>query len=395
MNGGRIIGGSTIGSSTIGSSVTLGILGGGQLARMTADAAHRLGLRVAIVEKTAGSPAGQVTPLEFVADWNEPRALTAFAAACDVITLESEFIDWHVLEALQALGKPVLPSAATIAEIQDKLAQKQLLANAGLPVPAFAPVESVAQARACGERFGYPFLLKARRNAYDGYGNRTVGSPQALEPAMAELGFPARELYAEAFVDFQAELATQVVRGRDGVCAAYPVVETRQERHICKWVLAPARVPPAVSGQAAALAREAVVALQGVGSFGVELFLTRGGQVLVNELAPRPHNSGHYTIEGARTSQFENHVRAVLGWPLGDCSLTAPTVVMVNLLGRRDGPASLADLPRALAYPQAKLHVYGKAETRVGRKMGHVTVLGTDPEECLRVGLAVDQALTL
>jgi 5-(carboxyamino)imidazole ribonucleotide synthase len=375
--------------------LTLGILGGGQLARMTAQAAQRLGVRVAILDAAPGSPAAQVTPLEFVGRWQDAGAVRRFAAACDVVTLENEFIDAEVLAALEAEGKPVHPGAAAVARIQDKLVQKQVLARAQLAVAPFAPVAAAADALACGREFGYPFLLKARRDAYDGNGNRTVRAPEEVGPAMEALGYPARALYAERHVPFRAELATLVARGRDGDTRSYPLVESRQERHICKWVLAPARVDGRIRALAGELARAAAETVGAVGIVGVELFLGPEDAVLINELAPRPHNTGHYSIEACATSQFENHVRAVLGWPLGDPDLIVPAAAMVNLLGRREGPARLDDLPAALGRGRAKLHLYGKAESRVGRKLGHVTVVGDDADACLREALAVDAALTL
>lgn len=376
-------------------SLTLGILGGGQLARMTAQAAQRLGLRVAVLDAAPDSPAGQVTPLETVGRWQDPETLRRFAAGCDVVTLENEFIDAEALAALEDGGKPVFPGSATVARIQDKLAQKQHLAQAGLAVAPFRPVSGAADALACGAEFGYPFLLKARRNAYDGYGNRTVRAAGDAAGAMRELGFPERTLYAEQFVPFRMELATLVARGRGGEMAVYPVVETRQEHHICKWVIAPARIDARIRAEAERLARAAAEAVGAVGILGVELFHGPDDAVLINELAPRPHNTGHYTLEACATSQFENHVRAAVGWPLGDPGMIVPGAAMVNLLGRRDGPARLDEVPPALAHPRAKLHLYGKAESRVGRKMGHVTIVGADREACLREALAVDVALTV
>jgi 5-(carboxyamino)imidazole ribonucleotide synthase len=376
-------------------TVTLGILGGGQLARMTAQAAQRLGVRVAILDAAPDSPAAQVTSAGFVGRWQDPAALQRFADACDVVTLENEFIDADVLAALEDAGKPVFPGSRTIARIQDKLTQKRHLAAAGLAVAPFRPVASEAEALGCGVEFGYPFLLKARRNAYDGYGNRTVHAAADVRRAMAELGFPERTLYAEQHVPFRAELAVLVARGRAGESVAYPVVESRQEHHICKWVVAPARVDADIRAEAERLGRAAAEAVDAVGILGVELFLGPDGAVLINELAPRPHNTGHLTIEACATSQFENHARAVLGWPLGDPGLIVGAAAMVNLLGRRDGPASLASLPAALKHSRAKVHLYGKADSRIGRKLGHVTVVGDDVEACLREGLAVDAALTL
>jgi 5-(carboxyamino)imidazole ribonucleotide synthase len=362
---------------------------------MTAQAAQRLGVQVAVLDAAPHSPAGQVTPLEFVGQWQDPEAVRRFAGGCDVITLENEFIDAEVLAVLEDSGKPVFPDSGTIGKIQDKFIQKQHLAQAGLAVAPFRSIAGEAEAVACGRDFGYPFLLKARRNAYDGYGNRTIRTAQEIPAAMRDLGFPERTLYAEKHVAFRAELATLVARGRNGKAVVYPVVESRQEHHICKWVLAPARVDRGIAAEVSRLALSAAETVNAVGILGVELFLGPDDAVLINELAPRPHNTGHYTIEACATSQFENHARAVLGWPLGDPGLIVPAAAMVNLLGKRDGPGRLDDLPAALAHPRAKLHLYGKAESRKGRKLGHVTVVGSDGDACLQEGLAVDTALTL
>src|SRR5690349_12003103 len=241
-----------------GNAITIGILGGGQLARMSAYAAFRMGLRVAILEKTPDSPAAQITPLQFVGAWEDTVVMDRFAAVSDVITLENEFIDAAILARLEKSGKPVWPSAATLAAIQDKFIQKETLTRRQLPVARYRAVNTVADGVACGDAWGYPYVLKARRNSYDGYGNRTVKAAQDVEAAMKDLGFPQRELYAEAFVPFERELAVMVARGHDGTVRVYPVVETRQQHHICKWVIAPAPVSPAVQQKVRDLAVAAI-----------------------------------------------------------------------------------------------------------------------------------------
>ncbi len=381
--------------TTLTPEFRLGILGGGQLGRMLAYAAFRLGIGVAVFERAPGSPTAQVTPCSFVGDWNDAGQLAGFAAASQLITVENEFIDAGVLAALEAQGKPVFPSAHTLGLVQDKLVQKRTFAAQGLPVVPFAEAAKAGQVVAFGAEMGYPLILKARRDGYDGYGNRAVAGPEAVDPALAELGFPVREVMVEAHLDFAAELAVMVARGRDDGMATYPVVETVQQNHICKVVKAPAAVAPAIGEQAERLARAAVEAVRGVGIFGVEMFLARDGRVLINEIAPRPHNSGHYTIEACVTSQFENHLRAILGLPLGETAMVAPAAVMVNLLGKRQGPAVLEGLAATLERPGLHVHVYGKAEARVGRKMGHVTVLGERQEDCLAAAQAADAALVL
>jgi 5-(carboxyamino)imidazole ribonucleotide synthase len=357
----------------------LGIFGGGQLAQMLTQAAIALGVETVIFERSPDSPAGRLTQREVVGDWADPDNIARFAAQCDLVTLENEFIDAAILAGLEQRGLMVLPGAATVAVVQDKLLQKQALQAAGLPVPEFRAVADPGAVLAAAGELGWPLVLKARRNGYDGYGNATLRGPDDLASAWDRLA--RGPLMVEAFVPFERELAVMVVRGRDGVSRRYPVVETLQEHHICHAVRAPAPITAELALATADLAEAAVVAVGGVGIFGVELFLHDDGRVLVNELAPRPHNSGHYTIEGCLTSQFENHLRAVLGWPLGPTDLRAPAAVMVNLLGRRSGPATTEALRAAAGVPGAYLHLYGKRESRPGRKMGHITALGASLAE--------------
>lgn len=370
----------------------VGILGGGQLARMTAEAAARLGIEVAILEREPASPAARMAAREVVGAWTDRARLAELAEGALAVTLENEFVEVEALAFLAERGVPVFPTARTLGLVQDKLEQKRFMRAAGVPVPAFAAVtepEDVARAAA---DWGWPLVLKARRNGYDGYGNATVRAAAEVEAACARLGWPGRALLVEAWVPFARELAVMVARGRAGETVVYPVVETIQRNHICHVVRAPAAIAPEVAARAAEAARRAVAAIDGIGVFGVELFETAGGEVLYNEIAPRPHNSGHYTIEGCVTSQFENHLRAVLGLPLGSAALVAPAAVMVNLLGTREGPARADGLAQALAVDGAHVHMYGKLRSRVGRKMGHVTALGATIEEAearARVAAAV------
>ncbi|NWJ96599.1 MAG: 5-(carboxyamino)imidazole ribonucleotide synthase [Chloroflexi bacterium] len=366
------------------SQVTIGILGGGQLARMTVEAASRLNFKVAILEAEAESPAGQIAAFEIVGHWSELEALEKLVQACEVITLENEFVDAEVLQRLEASGRPVYPSALTLALVQDKARQKQTLAGAGLPVPAFAAVSSPEEVLSFGANYGWPLVLKARRNGYDGRGNYTLRLPTEIAEGFERLGWPERTLLVEQYVPFVRELAVMVVRGKEGATGVYPVVETIQKHHICHSVTAPAELAPEIAAEATRIARQAIEAIAGVGVFGVELFLTEANEVLINELAPRPHNSGHYTIEACRTSQYENHLRAVLGLPLGATDLIAPAA-MVNLLGVKAGRAVPHGLEEALAVPGANVHLYAKALSRPGRKMGHITALapGGSPADAL------------
>ncbi len=372
---------------------TIGILGGGQLARMTAYAAFRLGVRVHIMERYAGSPAGILAHKEVVGDPSDHDLLLRFASECDVVTLESEFINEEHLAVLESAGHRLFPRAHSVGQIQDKLVQKQTLLDAAVPVAPFAAADSDADALRFGQEHGYPFLLKARRGGYDGYGNATVESPEEIAPARKRIsrGSNSVDLYCEAFVRFTRELAVMIIRGIDGSEVTYPVVETVQQNHICHYVTAPAPIDDETADAALAYACRSVEAIDGVGTFGVELFLTTSGGLLVNEMAPRPHNSGHYTIEGCVTSQFENHVRAVMGLPLGSSELRAPAVAMANILGRADESGTVKNYHEILSEPTAHLHIYGKETSRTGRKMGHVTVLAATPEEALRLARETEE----
>ncbi len=366
--------------------VTIGILGGGQLARMSAEAASRLGFRVAVLEAEEGSPAGQISAYEFVGRWDDPELLNRFAKACDVITLENEFVDAHILRGLEAGGRPVFPNALTLTLVQDKARQKQTLESAGLPVPAFTSVSSASEIEQFAAEFGWPLILKARRNGYDGRGNFQLNGLVDISEGFQRLGAPERELMVEQFIPFTKELALMVTLGQDGSTAIYPVVETVQKNHICHTVTAPAEIAPTIANRAAEIGKRAIEAIGGVGIFGVELFLTESREILINELAPRPHNSGHYTIEACATSQFENHLRAVLGLPLGSTELIAPAA-MVNLLGTNQGLAVAKGMDKALGVAGANIHLYGKRESRPGRKLGHITALapGGTAADALRI----------
>jgi 5-(carboxyamino)imidazole ribonucleotide synthase len=359
----------------------LGIIGGGQLARMTAIAALPLGVDVIVLEKNPHSPAARLSPDCIVGDWSDPQTLMKFAAQCEVITLENEFVDAAALEVLECAGHKVFPSAKCIATVQDKFTQKSALQNAGIAVPKFCAVKTPEEIIAAGNNFGWPVVLKTRRNGYDGKGNFTVKSPDDISTGWQALGGDKNELMVEAWFPFTKELAVIVTRGRDGATAVYPVVETVQRNHVCHVVKAPAQISDELAQRAAALAKRAIEAVGGIGSFGVEMFLSATGDLVINELAPRVHNSGHYTIEACDCSQFENHVRAVLGWPLGNPLMVAPAAVMVNLLGTEKTSGQPRGLDAALCMTGARVHLYGKATSGPGRKMGHVTVFGNSVAE--------------
>jgi 5-(carboxyamino)imidazole ribonucleotide synthase len=355
---------------------TLGIAGGGQLAKLTAQAATQLGCEVVVLERTAEFPAQALDTRWIQGDWDDPVKLLELAHEVDVVTLENEFVALAALRAVEDAGRPLRPSSATLALVQDKLVQKRTFAARGLPLPAFEELDAPADIARVAARLGWPLVLKRRTLGYDGKGNATVRTRADVDPAWAKLSGGPGRVYAEAFCPFVLELAAIVVRGLDGSVREYPVVETENRDHVCRVVRAPARVDGRVAAEAARVARAAIEAVHGVGAFGVEMFLTADGAVLVNEIAPRVHNTGHYTIEACATSQFENHVRAVLGLPLGAVALRAPAACMVNLLGAGPGSGAPIGLERALRVEGASVHVYGKSTSQRGRKMGHVTALG-------------------
>jgi phosphoribosylaminoimidazole carboxylase len=362
---------------------TVGVLGGGQLGRMMASAAHNLGMRIVVLDPDRNAPAGQVADRHVLGDFRDPERIRALAAGCDVLTVEIEHVNVDSLETLAQQGVPVHPTPATIRLIQDKLAQKQHLAQQGVPVAPFRDVPDATAAHVAAGQFGFPLLLKSRLLAYDGRGNAVVPNTDALSAAVDALGGYVRGLYVEQLVLFERELAVMVARGRDGALAVYPVVETVHHDNILHQVIAPAPIAETVQQAARELARRAVSTFEGAGIFGVELFLLPGSQLLVNEIAPRPHNSGHYTIEACVTSQFEQHLRAILGLPLGDTALKVGAAAMLNVLGAGDGmlTEALHPIERALAVPGASVHWYGKPAVRAQRKMGHITLVAPTPAE--------------
>jgi 5-(carboxyamino)imidazole ribonucleotide synthase len=361
-------------------TATVGMVGAGQLARMTHAAAIGLGVRLRVLAAAADDAAARVNPSTVVDDWGSLEALRAFAAGCDVVTFDHELLDPAHLAALVEEGVALAPPPAAKRFAQDKLHQRRGLAAAGLAVPAFAEVGERGHVAAFAEAHGWPAVLKATRGGYDGRGVWLVGA----DDVAAVWGEAARagQLVVEAHVPVATELAVLVARTAAGDTAVYPVVETVQRDGICVETLAPARVEADVARRAGELGRRVADAVGAVGMCAVELFATPGGELVVNELALRPHNSGHWSIEGAVTSQFANHLRAVLGWPLGATEPTGAAVATVNLLGPADGSDPAQGLPRALEVADAHVHLYGKA-ARPGRKLGHVTVVGRDHDAAL------------
>lgn len=341
---------------------TIGILGGGQLGRMLSVAASRLGLRTHIFEPGAQPPAGDVAHAVTTAAYEDEAALKAFAATCDVVTFEFENVPTAALDLIETLV-PIRPGREALRISQDRLVEKTFLQELGLTVAPFADVSDAASLEAAIARIGVPSILKTRRFGYDGKGQARLHAPQDAAPALAEMrGAPA---VLEGFVQFTHEVSAIAARGPNGDVACFDPGENVHRDGILHTTTVPARLSASQRTDAVLIAAKILNALDYVGILGVELFVTPDGMI-VNEIAPRVHNSGHWTQDGCAVDQFEQHIRAIAGWPLGDGTRYAD-VVMENLIGDdMDRVANLA------AEPATALHLYGKAETKVGRKMGHV-----------------------
>jgi 5-(carboxyamino)imidazole ribonucleotide synthase len=366
----------------------VGVLGSGQLGRMFAIAARRMGYRVHVLSPDDDTPTGQVADVEVQAPYDDLDAVRAFASRVQVVTFEFENVPAATASAAAECA-PVRPAGRVLHISQNRAREKQFLADLGLPVTPFALVGSWAELDEAVQRLGTPAVLKTARFGYDGKGQWLIDSPDATEAAwQAAGGEPA---IVESFIRFERELSVVAARGLDGTFVAYEAVENRHARHILDVTIAPADIPPRVSRDAEAIARAVVEALDVVGVLCVEFFLTRDHRLLINELAPRPHNSGHHTIDSCGTSQFEQQLRAVCGLPLGSARALAPAA-MVNLLGdlwERGEPA----WTRALALDGVRLHLYGKKDARPGRKMGHITALGATRADAVERALAARAVL--
>ena len=379
------------------SDFTIGFLGAGQLARMSALQAFNFGMQIAVFsDREETEPTELLTPYSYKGSFDDHKSMLDFAKKCDLITLENEFIDSKVLKELRdRSGVPIYPTPESFALIENKLIEKETFEKAGIPVTPYAAVENRDQLQQFGNKHGWPILLKSSKGGYDGYGNETASDLNEAESAFKKLGGQSgHEIIAEAFIDFRCELAVQVARNETGY-VVYPVCETVQENHICIAVKTPAQVEPKIQDQAQKLAVQAAEAIGGKGIFAFEFFLSNDGKLLLNESAPRPHNSGHYSIEGSVTSQFENHIRAVCGLPLGSTVLVKPAVVMINLLGTDKRNTVFEKCEKAISLPNGHLHSYGKLQSKPGRKMGHYTLLGDDMADIYKKALEVTKSITI
>ena len=361
----------------------IGIVGGGQLGKMMILDAMRLDFYFVIVDPTEHCPAHGIADEHIVAGFEDVAAIKAMAEKVDVVTYEFEHISLEALQQLEAKGHKVYPSSETLSHIQNKLEQKKWLRDHGIPVPAFLEIPDREALSKAHEVFGYPMMLKTCTGGYDGKGNALIREAGDEEEAYQALGGGSLPLMVEECIPFEKEVSVLACRSTNGEVAVFPVAENVHKNSILDETTVPADILDSTAGEAWEVARACTKAVNAYGMLCVELFVTKDGHVLVNELAPRPHNSGHYTIEGCYTSQYENHIRAILGLPLGNTQLIRPSA-MKNLIGDHSGPAELTGVEEAYHNPNVKLHIYGKETVSPGRKMGHITATGSTIEEALK-----------
>ncbi len=378
----------------------IGVIGGGQLAWMMAIAAKNLGIELSVQAASPEDSAVKIADRVIYGEVDDATATAKLAEGCPVITFENEFVDLVALQELldRQHNLLFLPKLETLAIAVDKLKQRQHFRNYQIPTPEFYAVDDIPQLLNAAERLGYPLVLKSRRHGYDGKGTSVIKNEMELRSAWEAMGsVPA---IAEAFIPFECELALIAARSRSGEIAIYPVVETIQANQVCRRTISPARVSSLIAEQVKNIAKRILITLDAIGVFGIEFFLTDTGEISVNEIAPRTHNSGHYTIEGCQTSQFEQLLRVVSGMSLGDVSMRSPVALMVNLLGFEEvtwqqdfdmanlksvnfssqnfAPQELRyleKLQKMASFPNTYIHWYGKKQSKNGRKLGHVTVL--------------------
>ena len=374
---------------TILPGATLGVMGSGQLGRMFAIAARRMGYRVHAFSPDSDTPTGQVADLETTAAYDDEAAVREFAKSVAVLTFEFENVPSQTIKWASA-HCPVRPSGNVLHVCQHRLREKEFLAGAGIPVAPFRKIESAAQLVAAAAEIGLPGVLKTAAFGYDGKGQRKLRPGDDLAEAWRP--FAGQPAVVEKFITFDREISVIVARGLDGSMTTWPVCENEHANHILDVTLCPARLAAPVAERAAELARSIALALDLTGILAVEMFLMHDGGIVVNELAPRPHNSGHFSFDASVTSQFEQQVRAVCGLPLGSTESLRPSA-MANLLGD-EWSAGEPDWAAAAAFPDVKIHLYGKAAAKPGRKMGHLTAFGATVEQAAATVRAARAALT-
>jgi len=361
--------------------ITLGIIGGGQLGKMMGLEARRMSINLAYLDPEINCPASTISDQMIVSDFKDEKAIIELAKKSDVLTYEIELANSSVLKGLESRGYVVHPASQVLYTIQNKIRQKKFLRDNRIPVPDFEEVISIEQAKKICKEFCYPLVLKACEDSYDGRGNFLINSPSDVERGIQY--FKGRRCMIEKFIHFSKEISVMVARNFQGQIVSFPVVQNIHINNILDTTIAPAAINRSVESEAKLIAEKVVHSLRGVGVFGIEMFL-EGDELLINEIAPRPHNSGHYSIEACSISQFEEHIRAILGLPLIKPRLMTPAV-MKNILGIPNyvGTYSFKGIDKALSIPGLKLHFYGKKFTKPQRKLGHFTITAEKIEEAL------------
>lgn len=367
---------------TIKNPIRIGIIGGGQLGKMIAQEAKRMSFKIIILDPCKDCPASSVSDEIIHADFKDESAIRKLARMSDVLTYEIELANSNALKVLESQKYPVFPSPVTLEIIQNKFRQKSFLKENGIAVPDFDLVKSVECLKNLCSDYGLPAMLKACEDSYDGRGNFLIRSMDKTQEAFDF--FHGKECMLEKFIPFIKEISIMVARNSDGQIVSFPVAENIHSNNVLDMTIVPARISKKVSIKAKRIAQKTMGALKGAGIFGIEMFVTKDEDVIVNEIAPRPHNSGHYSIEACSISQFEQHIRAILDLPLSDPQLLTPSV-MVNILGseHHNGTYKIKGLRKLMSIPGIKLHIYGKKISKPRRKLGHITVTAQNVQEAI------------
>jgi len=363
--------------------IIIGIIGGGQIGKMIAQEAKRMSLKVVILDPSRDCPASTLCDKLIVADFKDEDKIRDLAKSSDVITYEIELANSKALKNLELKNYPIFPSPHSLYLIQNKFRQKKFLEENNLPVPEFKKINSINDLLLVAKRFEYPLMLKACEDSYDGRGNYLIKCKEDI--SIAYNSFQNREIFAEKYVDFKTEISIMVARNKKGQIATFPIAENIHKHNVLDTTIVPANISPKIKQAAESIAKNVVTCLNDIGIFGIELFVSPKDELFINEIAPRPHNSGHYSIEGCSISQFEQHLRTILNFPLSNPELVRPTV-MKNILGPPNfsGNYRIIGLSKLLALPSTKIHLYGKNITSPGRKLGHITCTGRTLDEVIK-----------
>lgn len=363
--------------------IKIGIIGGGQIGKMIAQEAKRMSLKVVILDPSRDCPASTLCDRLIVADFKDEDKIRDLAKSSDVITYEIELANSKALKNLELKNYPIFPSPHSLYLIQNKFRQKKFLKENNLPVPEFKKINSINDLLLVAKSFEYPLMLKACEDSYDGRGNYLIKCKEDI--SIAYNSFQNREMFAEKYVDFKTEISIMVARNKKGQIATFPIAENIHKNNVLDTTIVPANISPKIKEAAEIIAKNVVTCLNDIGIFGIELFVSNKDEVFINEIAPRPHNSGHYSIEGCSISQFEQHLRTILNFPLSKPELVRPTV-MKNILGPPNfsGTYRIIGLSKLLSLPSTKIHLYGKRITSPGRKLGHITCTGRTLEEVIK-----------